>query len=298
MTPPPDEFAALAQALEKSGDYRVLRRVPVRTEFREVGDQPTKVGVLLDLETTGLDTTSDEVVELGMIKFSYLPSGEVVSVVDTFSSLNDPKKPIPEDAMRIHGITNEMVAGHRIDPDLVEKFVSDAAIVIAHNANFDRRLAERYWAIFVDKPWACSVSQIQWRSYGFEGSRLSYLLSGVGMFHEAHRAVDDCRALLEVLAFEIPDIQRTTLSLILEAARKSTARIWAERSPFDLKDELKKRGYRWSPGDDGRPKAWYVDVEDIKREEEIQFLKANIYGREIDLNVQLLTAMERFSVRA
>jgi DNA polymerase-3 subunit epsilon len=118
------------------------------------------------------------------------------------------------------------------------------------------------------------------------------------MFHEAHRAVDDCRALLEVLAFEIPDIQRTTLSLVLEAARQSTARIWAERSPFDLKNELKKRGYRWSPGEDGRPKAWYVDVDDTKRDEEIQYLKTNIYGRDVDLNVQTLTAVERFSVRA
>jgi DNA polymerase-3 subunit epsilon len=298
MTNPADEFAELARALEKSRDYRVLRRIPVRTQFRAIDDQPTRIGVLLDLETTGLDTTSDEVVELGMVKFSYLPSGEVVSVIDTFSSLHDPKKPIPEDATKIHGITHEMVAGHRISPDLVEKFVSDAAIVIAHNASFDRRIAERYWTIFVDKPWACSVSQVQWRSYGFEGSRLSYLLSGIGMFHEAHRAVDDCRALLEVLAFEIPDIQRTTLSLVLEAARQSTARIWAERSPFDLKNELKKRGYRWSPGEDGRPKAWYVDVDDTKRDEEIQYLKTNIYGRDVDLNVQTLTAVERFSVRA
>jgi hypothetical protein len=31
-------------------------------------------------------------------------------------------------------------------------------------------------------------------------------------------------------------------------ARKKTMRIWVEQSPFDLKDTLKRRGYRWSDG--------------------------------------------------
>lgn len=298
MTISPDDFYALALALEKSDDYRVFRRVPVRTDFRDARGQPTKIGILFDVETTGLDTISDEVVELGMIKFNYLQSGEVVSVIDTFNALNDPQKPIPEDATKIHGITNEMVAGQRIDPALVEAFVADASIVIAHNANFDRRFAERNWVTFVNKPWACSVSQIDWRSFGFEGSRLGYLLSGIGMFHEAHRAVDDCRALLEILAFEIAETKRTALYHVLESARKSTARVWAEGSPFDLKDELKKRGYRWSPGDDGRPKAWYVDIDHAKHDEEIQYLRTSIYGRDVELYVQKLTALERYSVRA
>src|SRR5438093_469833 len=36
-----------------------------------------------------------------------------------------------------------------------------------------------------NKPWACSVSEIQWRAHGFEGSKLSYLLMGAGFFHKA-----------------------------------------------------------------------------------------------------------------
>ena len=149
-----------------------------------------------------------------------------------------------------------MVAGQNIDCAAINAFASDAAIVIAHNAAFDRKFAERYWPVFASKPWACSVNQVDWRAHGFEGSRLGYLLSGIGMFHKAHRAVDDCRALLEILAHTIPGTDRTALALLLENARRKTIRIWAEQSPFDLKDDLKKRGYRWSSGDDGRPKAW------------------------------------------
>jgi DNA polymerase-3 subunit epsilon len=63
--------------------------------------------------------------------------------------------------------------------------------------------------------------------------------------------VDDYHALLEILAHTIAGVDRTALSLLLENARRKTIRIWAEQAPFDLKDELKKRGYRRSSGCSG-----------------------------------------------
>jgi DNA polymerase-3 subunit epsilon len=83
------------------------------------------------------------------------------------------------------------------------------------------------------------VNQIEWRAHGFEGLRLGHLLNCIGMFHRSHRAVDDCHALLEILAHTIPSADRTALSFLLENARRKTIRIWAEQAPFDLKDELK-----------------------------------------------------------
>jgi DNA polymerase III subunit epsilon len=117
------------------------------------------------------------------------------------------------------------------------------------------------------------------------------------MFHRSHRAVDDCHALLEILAHTIAGTKRTALSLLLENARRKTIRIWAEQAPFDLKDELKKRGYRWSSGDEGRPKAWYVDIDEAKRDDEIAYLRQSIYLRDVDLFAQTLSAFDRFSIR-
>jgi DNA polymerase-3 subunit epsilon len=291
-------LAAMAEELAKSADYRVLRRLLPRTTFASSSGQTTKTGVLLDIETTGLDQRKDEVIELGMVKFEYTPDGRIAGIKDAFSSFNEPTGTIPPEITALTGITDEMVAGHRIDETAVSSFVDEAVIVIAHNASFDRKFAERYWPTFQRKAWGCSATEVQWRKHGFEGSRLGYLLNGTGYFHQAHRAVDDCHALLEILAFELPTVGLPALAVLLEQARKKTIRVWAEQSPFDLKDRLKRRGYRWSDGSDGRPRSWYVDVDENKFTEEIAFLKAEIYLREVDPRSEILTAFDRFSVRA
>jgi DNA polymerase III subunit epsilon len=67
------DLAAMADALGKSPDYRVLRRLDPRTEFAPSDGQTIRTGIMLDVETTGLDTARDEIIELSMIKFTYLP---------------------------------------------------------------------------------------------------------------------------------------------------------------------------------------------------------------------------------
>lgn len=104
-----------------------------------------------------------------------------------------------------------------------------------------RKFAERYWPLFEHKAWGRSMNEIDWRKYGFAGLQLGYLLNGAGYFHQAHRPVDDCHALLEVLAFELPTKASSALVLLLEIARRPTMRIWAEQTAFELKDSLKRR---------------------------------------------------------
>jgi DNA polymerase-3 subunit epsilon len=290
-------LAAMADTLSRSQDYRVLRRLVPRLPYTPSTGQDTRTAVLLDTETTGLDAQRDEIIELGMVKFDYLPDGRIAGVRDTFSAFNEPTAPIPDDVTALTGITDEMVAGQRIDAAVVTAFVEDAVITIAHNSGFDRKFAERYWPVFEQKPWACSATEIDWREHGFAGAQLGYLLNGAGYFHHAHRAVGDCHALLEVLAYELPTTGAPALALLLETARKPTVRVWAEQSPFELKDSLKRRGYRWSDGSDGRPRSWYVDVCESALQEEIAFLRAEVYLRDVEPRLQTLTAFTRFSAR-
>ena len=287
----------MAEILARSPDYLVLRKLIPRTEFAPCGEQPTKTGILLDVETTGLNTTRDEIIELAMVKFDYLRDDSIARITDVFSSFNEPSNSIPAEITELTGITDEMVSGHRIDPEAVSAFASDAVIIIAHNANFDRKFAERYWPIFQRKNWGCSATEVEWRKLGFDGSRLGYLLAGIGLFHQAHRAVDDCHALIEVLSANVAKLNRSAFAILLERARRKTVRIWAEQSPFELKDALKKRGYKWSDGTDGRPRSWYIDVDDAGKADEIDFLRKTIYLQDVDPRMQFVSAMNRFSIR-
>ncbi|MDA9483077.1 DNA polymerase III subunit epsilon [Bradyrhizobium sp. CCBAU 11445] len=287
----------MADALAQSTDYRVLRRLIPRSPYTPDAGQEVRTGILLDTETTGLDHAKDEIIELGMVKFDYTPDGLIVGVRDTFSAFNEPSAPISAEVAALTGITNEMLAGHRFDDAAVSAFAESGVITIAHNSLFDRKFAERYWPVFEHKAWACSMSEIDWRKHGFAGSQLGYLLNGAGYFHQAHRAVDDCHALLEVLAFQLPTTGSPALALLLETARRKTLRVWAEQSPFELKDSLKRRGYRWNDGSDGRPKSWYIDVTEAALADEIAFLRTEIYLGDADPRVQELTAFSRFSTR-
>jgi DNA polymerase III subunit epsilon len=291
------DLAGIAEKLAQSPDYRVLRRLVPRTEFASCQGEATKVGILLDVETTGLNTAQDEIIELGMVKFDYLPDDRIARITAIFSSFNEPSTPIPAEITELTGISDEIVSGCRIDPDAVSAFASDAVIIVAHNAHFDRKFAERYWPVFERKHWACSATEVEWRKFGFDGSRLAYLLAGVGLFHQAHRAIDDCQALIEVLSAKVPKLDRPAFAILLERARRKTIRIWAEQSPYELKDALKKRGYKWSDGTDGRPRSWYIDVDESDKEDEIDFLRKTIYLQDVDPRSQFVSAMNRFSIR-
>ncbi|NEX91196.1 3'-5' exonuclease [Caulobacter sp. 17J65-9] len=287
----------MAQALERSGGYRVLRRLTPLARREPPAGVQTRQGLFVDTETTGLDATRDEIIELAMVPFTYGVDGEIYGVGETFQQLRQPTKSIPPEVTAITGIDDAMVEGQVIDPRAVAAFAAPAALVIAHNAAFDRKFLERFSEVFNTKPWACSMSEVDWAGEGYEGTKLAYLASSTGFFYERHRATHDCLAALELLARVHPVSRRTGLAQLLDRARTPTWRIWAENSPFDLKGQLKARGYRWNAEAGGGPRAWYIDVVKEAREAEVAFLRAEIYRGEIDPLIRRIDAYDRFSDR-
>ena len=292
------DLEVIAKALEASPHYRVLRKLAPRLPVLGIADEETKLGLYVDTEATGLDTTRDEIIELAMVPFRFTPDGTVIRVLPAFNRLREPSIPISAEITEITGITNEMVAGCAIDPNEVIAFTRDADLIVAHNAAYDRKMLERFAPeAFEHKCWACSMSEVPWREQGFEGTKLGYLATQFGFFYDKHRAVSDCLAAIELLASKMPKSGRTALDHMLEAARKPSFRIWATYAPYELKDVLKARKYRWNDGSDGFPKAWHIDVDEGLREAEIEFLRAEIYQHEAEIFATRITAYERFSSR-
>lgn len=307
LTPEQQEIANRCIAtLTEMGNFKVkelfkpeLLNVHARTDFPATA----KEAVLLDTEATGKDSLTAGLLELGMVKFAYDPDTcEVLGVTGVFSQMEDPGIPIEPEASLVNGITQEMVEGKAINDEEVLQFMAGTVLVIAHNASYDRPLAERRFPFFAEWAWACSYREVDWvRTWG-PGASLELLANKQGFFFNAHRAFTDCFALLRVLATEPPEESgmETPFKQLLANARKTEKTIYATNAPFERKDLLQKRGYRWDPGTTpGSHKSWHTSVTTAEEfEEEMAWLCETIYNRrQCMVPVEVRTAKVRYSAR-
>lgn len=287
-----------ASALEHSDHFRVLRRLVPRQFYDSDDEAEVRRGLILDVETTGLDPVSCEVIELGMVPFTYTDDGRILSVDPPFSSFQDSFGPITPEITRLTGITRAMVSGCMIDLDDVKRIVEPVDLVIAHNAAFDRRFAEDLCADFSKKRWACSLADVPWRDEGFAGGKLSYIAHDFGLFFDAHRAAEDCQATLEILSRPLPRSGLTGFTHLLRRSETPVFRVWASNAPYERKAQLKARQYKWSDGTSGQRRSWYRDLPEEEVGLEFEFLRREIYQYDADIFVTPISAFDRFSTRA
>lgn len=269
--PAPDAL----RAVNGEDDLRLLRRLDVREGETGVGGRvDTTIGVVVDCETTGIGD-DDTIIELALRRFRADPAGVIVKIDRPYSWLEDPGCPLPEDIVRLTGITDADVAGRVIDDDAAVRLLRSADFVCAHNARFDRAHVERRLPGAAGLAWACSCNDVDWRSGGLDGRSLGWLLSQCGYFHGAHRAGDDVDAVIEILRHRFPS-GTTALAEMLAAARAPSWRFRAVGAAFEVKDQLRLRGYRWDAG--GDPKCWWREVPDTGRIEEEWWLAGHVYS--------------------
>ena len=89
--------------------------------------------VAFDLETTGLDSRKDKIIEIGAV---IMKNGQEI---DRFQTFVDPHEKIRSDTTELTGITNQMVAGAPSIETALPKFLEFVGdrVLVAHNADFD-----------------------------------------------------------------------------------------------------------------------------------------------------------------
>lgn len=153
--------------------------------------------VFLDTETTGLDDRA-EIIEVAVVD---------VAGRTLLDSLVRPDARIPDDARRIHGIDDAMVAGAPQWPDVHRILLPllTGRTIVVYNADFDLRLVgqmnQRFGLPVADGAWECAMRQYaqfagEWheRYGGYRWHKLDVAASRFGLPASGHRARADALA--------------------------------------------------------------------------------------------------------
>lgn len=151
--------------------------------------------VLYDLETTGTSSNYDEVIEISAVK---VRNGKIV---EEFSQLVNPGRPIPYAASAVNHITDDMVASALGFEEVLQQFLDFAGedILVGHNINsFDMKFlyrdCEKYFGLTLTNDYIDTLKLARICLPELSHHRLSDLAEYYGISTAgAHRALNDCR---------------------------------------------------------------------------------------------------------
>lgn len=226
-------------------------------------------GLIIDVETSGLDPAKDKIIEVGVLLFAW-KQGEQPYIVETYGGLQDPLLEISPEIEKLTGIKNNHLLGQNINWPLVNSIFNRSQIAIAHNASFDKSFLSRVpeLAEAVNSlHWACSLRHIDWSSLGSRSMSLNHLAADHGFINPfAHRALFDCATTFRVISPYLDDL--------VTRSYERQYRLYAFQAHFDKKDLLKSQQFRW----DSEKRVWYKDVIESQLAQEEEFLKSSIYN--------------------
>jgi DNA polymerase-3 subunit epsilon len=259
---------------------------------------------VLDTETTGLDTNKDKIIELGFVAFEYdAGTGLIYRILHEYGGFEDPHEPLSDIVKQVTGISDAMLTGQSLDEEEIMHWLKQSSLIIAHNAAFDRPMLERRLPQSKAMNWACTLNDIDWQAENISSLKLDYIAYRLGYFFEGHRAVNDAQATLHLLSQKLPDSGKLAMAELLAHAREKSRRFFAVGAPFDKKDELKERGYRWladyvytDKRGNSKKGVWSKAVTESDIQDEEFWLTDHIYaGETSQFTFNDITATNRYS---
>ena len=286
----------MADVLSAHADFRVMRRLVPATHFEPAARGPVRRVAVLDTETTGLSAATDVIIELAVVVMDIdTTTGLPVGEVQVFDGFQDPGRAIPKEVQQLTGINDDMVKGQALDEAAISAIMDGVQWVVAHNAAFDRPFVEQRLPYFADLPWACSFADIPWKKHGVGSAKLEALAAHNGWFYDAHRADMDCHALAAVLGAPVGETGHNGWQVLLAALDAPHYKLQATGAPFDAKDLLKARGYRW----DSVQRVWHTRLaSQAELNDECAWLADHVYANpRAQVAIATVDALARYSSR-
>ncbi len=159
----------------------------------------TAAFIAFDTETTGLDPASGRIVEIGAVKFDRR------GVIARYNVLINPEMPMPEEAGKVNGITDEMLKDKPLIADVFPDFFDfiGTGVLVAHNAPFDINYVNAELKRAGKPPLSNKVVDTRIFAKEVFPGLSSYALQDLAVQFgitalEAHRAEDDARVCMEL----------------------------------------------------------------------------------------------------
>lgn len=227
-------------------------------------------GLIVDLETTGLNPEQDQIIEIGLLEFMWGGGLESPIITNMYGALQDPGVELSPEIQRITGLNDLALKGQQIDWDIVRKYLQRAEVIIAHNAEFDRAFLQRRAEVSdIDMHWACSIRHVDWHGKNITSRRLSHIAADHGFVNPfPHRALFDCATTYRIVAPHLGEV--------VARSYEREVMVRALGAAFATKDKLKTRGYRWNP----QGHVWEKRIFESRLDDERTFLSIEIYQGE------------------
>ena len=169
---------------------------------------------VIDLEMTGLSAKVDKIIEIGAVKVA---EGKIIG---TYSTLVNPKRPIPQQVRELTGITDDMVRQAKSEDEAVRELLTfwGEDILVGHNVGFDYSFLKQ-WAINHKEPlevMACDTLKIARGVLPAEQKKTLEALCDYFSIErkQAHRALDDALETREVFERLIPLAEEAKIALL------------------------------------------------------------------------------------
>ena len=153
--------------------------------------------ICIDLETTGLNPKRDRIIEIGAVK---VRNGKAV---ETFQQLIDPKQELEERVEILTGISSKELEGQptiqEIVPKLIEFLGED--VLLGHRVLFDYSFLKRTFTnekIPFERKGIDTLKLARQFVTDCESKKLESLCKHYGIKHQAHRALGDAMATVEL----------------------------------------------------------------------------------------------------